>query len=123
MDKIIRNHHGVGTLEHEMRVAGNSAVTLFLASRRVENHNLIEKKQKTLFDGTNTESGDSKTIIEHIRTIDDRTYKVTEHFMNGFTTGNKSVETDMTEEEVKQFESDWSSLWEPKINVDELANL
>ena len=119
-DKIIGNPHV--TLEHEMRVAGNSAVTLFLASRRVENHNLIEKKQKTLFDGTNTESGDSKTIIEHIRTIDDRTYKVTEHFMNGFTTGNKSVETDMTEEEVKQFESDWSSLWEPKNIADEFVN-
>ena len=122
MDKIIRNHHGVGTLEHEMRVAGNSAVTFVLASRRVQNHNLIETKEKTLFEGTNTESGDSKTIIEHIRTIDDRTYKVTEHFMNGFANGNRSVETDMTEEEVKQFESDWSSWWEPKTIVDELAN-
>ena len=121
-DKIIGNHHGVGTLEHEMRVAGNSAVTFVLASRRVQNHNLIETKEKTLFEGTNTESGDSKTIIEHIRTIDDRTYKVTEHFMNGFTTGNRSVETDMTEEEVKQFESDWSSLWEPKNIADEFAN-
>ena len=43
--------------------------------------------------------------------------------MNGFTTGNRSVETNMTEEEVKQFESDWSSLWEPKKIADDLTNL
>ena len=92
---------------------------------RVDGYHLIERKQKTVIDGTlDTESGgDSTTIIEHVRTIDDRTYKVTEHFKNDSTTGNRSVETYMTEEEVEQFESDWSSLWEPKINVDELANL
>ena len=121
-DKIIGNPHV--TLEHEMRVAGNSAVTFVLASRRVEGYQLIEKKQKTLLDGTKTKSGDSMTIIEHVRTIDDRTHKVTEHFMNGFTTGNRSVElTNMSEEEVKQFESDWSSLWKPEIIAEELANL
>ena len=90
---------------------------------RVDGYHLIERKQKTLIDGAmDTESGDSTTIIEHVRTIDDRTYKVTEHFKNGFTTGNRSVETYMTEEEVKQFESDWSSLWEPKISADFLQN-
>ena len=87
---------------------------------KVDGYHLLERKQKTVQDGTNTDSGES-TIIEHVRTIDDRTYKVTEHFKNGSTT--RTVETYMTEEEIKQFESDWSSLWEPQINVDELANL
>ena len=81
----------VNTLENEMRVNG---------------HHLIERKKKTLIDGP--ESGDSTTIIEIVRVIDNRTYKVTEHVKNGFMIGNESVETCMTEAEVRQFESDWS---------------
>merc|ERR1712223_2194460 len=73
---------------------------------RVNGHHLIERKKKTLIDGP--ESGDSTTIIEIVRVIDNRTYKVTEHVKNGFMIGNESVETCMTEAEVRQFESDWS---------------
>ena len=99
-DKIIEHHHV--SLEHEMKVNG---------------YYLFERKQKTYSPTIDT------TIIEHVRTIDERTFKVTEHFKNGVTTDNRSVETYMTEEEVKQFESDWSSLWEPKKIADDLSNL
>ena len=66
----------------------------------IDGHHLIEKKQKT-----------------HIRSIDEKSYKVTE-IKNGDDAATETqVETDMAEDEVKKFEEDWTSLWNPDIKL------
>ena len=68
----------------------------------VDGHHLFEKKLKTL----SVCNGIEKTLVLiHVRTIDDKSYKVTETF------DERHVETEMTEDEVNQFEEDWTSLW------------
>ena len=121
-DKIIENPHVSTGTRSRIKKSKNlpTLVNTLENEMRVEGHHLMEKRQKTLIDGP--ESADSTTIIEHLRAIDDRTYKVTEHFKNGIISDNRSVFTNMTEEEVKQFESDWSALWDPKIIAEELEN-
>ena len=91
---LIENHHVV-SMEHEMRVDG---------------HHLMEKKQKSLVDRT--------LVLVHIRSIDEKSYKVTEiNRCNGEDVEEEhQVESDMTEDEVKQFEEDWTNLWIPDIN-------
>ena len=89
---------------------------------RVDGHHLIDKKQKSFIDanalGNFYEAGMffETMVVVHIRTIDDKSYKVTE--INGHEaverqveTLERQVETDMTEDEVKQFEEDWTNLW------------
>ena len=100
MDKKIENHHVV-TMTHELRVDG---------------HHLIEKKQKTLI---HTDGIDETLVLVHLRSIDDKSYKVTE------TSGvpESQVETDMDEDEVKKFEEDWTNLWDPEITQHEIKNL
>ena len=93
-DKTIENHHVV-TMTHELRVDG---------------HHLIEKKQKNLIHGT------GKTLVlVHIRSIDDKSYKVTETGADDVEFAvldrSRNVETDMAEDEVKKFEEDWTNLW------------
>ena len=93
---LIENHHVV-TTEHEMRVDG---------------HHLIEKKQKSLIHGN-----DQLYKSVHIRSIDEKSYKVTEiQHLNGEDDDERQVESDMTEDEVKQFEEDWTNLWNPDTN-------
>ena len=87
----------------------------FFAELRVDRHHLIEKKQKTLMDGN-----DEKMLVSvHIRSIDDKSYKVTE-INNG---EERLVETDMTEDEVKKFEEDWTNLWNSDITKKEIEKL
>ena len=82
---------------------------------RVDGHHLIDKKQKSFIDanalGNFYEAGMffETMVVVHIRTIDDKSYKVTE--INGYEVLERQVETDMTEDEVKQFEEDWTNLW------------
>ena len=83
---LIENHH-VFTTTHELLVDG---------------HHLIEKKQKTL---SHADGIEKTLVLLHVRTIDDKSYKVTETF------DERHVETEMTEDEVNQFEEDWTSLW------------
>ena len=98
---IIENHHVV-TMEHELRVDG---------------HHLIEKKQKTLIDGKD------ETLV-HIRSIDEKSYKVTEINNGEDEALERQVESDMTEEEVNQFEEDWRNLWwNPDNNQKEIEKL
>ncbi len=99
---LIENHHVV-TMEHELRVDG---------------YHLIEKKQKTLMDGN-----DETLVLVHIRSINEKSYKVTE-FNNGEDDAlERQVESDMTEDEVKKFEEDWTNLWDPEITQNEIKNL
>ena len=87
---LIENHHVV-TMEHELRVDG---------------HHLIEKKQKTLIDGN-----DETLVLVHIRSIDEKSYKVTEINNGEDDALDRQVESDMTEDEVKKFEEDWFNMW------------
>ena len=91
--------HLVSTTKHEVFVDG---------------HRLFEKKLKTL----TVCNGIEKThALVHVRTIDDKSYKVTETF------DERHVETEMTEDEVNQFEEDWTSLWNPEITKNEIEKL
>ena len=109
-DQLIENHN-VHTIEHEMKTNG---------------YHLKEMKKKILVDSRYRL--DKKTIIVHVRTIEDnqngiRSYKVTEHFINGYITGNRNVDTDMTENEVNEFERDWKKYWHPKMKHGESETL
>ena len=70
----------------------------------------IEKKHKLLIQRTDRLV--KTLVLIHIRSIDDKSYKVTES--NNFENDDApetQVETDMAEDEVKKFEEDWTSLW------------
>ena len=92
---LIENDHFV-TMEHEIAVDG---------------HHLIEKKEKSLIDGN------GKTLVfVHIRSIDEKSYKVTE-IKNGVFGSESRFESDiccccMCS---KKFEEDWTNLWNPDI--------
>jgi hypothetical protein len=113
---------------------------------RVDGHHLIEKRQKTLSyemprvhwtRGTH-QNEIEKTVVVHVRTINDKSYKVTksrDELDTGwiltaypdaaivFPADKIQVETKMTEDEVKQFEEDWKSLWNPETIKNEIENL
>ena len=92
----------------------------FFAELQVNRHHLSEKKQKTLLDGN-----DGKTLIlVHIRSIDEKSYKVTE-IINDEDDCNleRQVETDMTEDELQQFEEGWTNLWNSDITKKEIEKL
>ena len=99
---LIENHH-VFTTTHELLVDG---------------HHLIEKKQKTL---SHADGIEKTLVLLHVRTIDDKSYKVTETNYSGVP--ESQVETEMAEDEVKQFEEDWTSLWNPEITKNEIEKL
>ena len=88
---------------------------------RIGGHHLIEKTQKTLLI-------DHKTLIlVHSRSIDEKSYQVTLHWEKaifdlpgGPWEPIPQVETDMTEDEVKKFEEDWTNLWDPEITQNDI---
>ena len=104
MDKTIENHHVV-TMTHKLRVDG---------------HHLIEKKQKDLI---HTDGNDKTLVLVHIRSIDEKSYKVTEINNDEDDALERQVESDMTEDEVKKFEEDWINLWNPDITQKEIEKL
>ena len=83
---------------------------------RVDGHHLIEKKQKTLIDGKD------ETLV-HIRSIDEKSYKVTEVNNGEDVALERQVESDLTEDEVKQFEEDWTNMWNLEITQKEIEKL
>ena len=87
---------------------------------RIEGHWLSEKKQKIAIDSDN---GCQRLILLHLRSIDDKCFKVTETFSNdrqfSLYLDDRKVETDMNEDEVKQFEEDWIKFWKPEITKTE----
>ena len=92
----------------------------FFAELQVNRHHLSEKKQKTLLDGN-----DGKTLIlVHIRSIDEKSYKVTEIINDEDDDAlERQVETDMTEDELQQFEEDWTNLLNSDIAKKEIEKL
>ena len=104
-DKTIENHHE--SITHELWIDG---------------HHLIEKKQKHLI---HTNENDKTLVLVHIRSIDEKSYKVTvTEINNGDEAAPETqVETDMAEDEVKKFEEDWTSLWNPEITKNEIEKL
>ena len=81
----------------------------------IEGCHLTETIKKTICD--NHFKLLKKTIIVRERTIKDdfhglRSLKVTETFINGVITGNRPVDTEMTSDEVIEFEKDWKKLWD-----------
>ena len=82
----------------------------------VDGNILKETKSKTFIEGHyNGKFGDSTTIIEYTRSIENsfgakRSVKITEKFINGYITGVRTEETEgdlNTSEEMQQFENDW----------------
>ena len=96
---------------------------------RVDGHHLIDKKQKSFIDanalGNFYEAGMffETMVVVHIRTINDKSYKVTEINNGEDEALERQVETDMTEDEVKQFEEDWTNMWNPDITQKEIEKL
>ena len=94
---------------------------------RVDGHHLIDKKQKSFIDanamGTQIFRREcfsdlmlfETMVVVHIRTIDEKSYKVTEINNGEDEALERQVESDMTEDEVKQFEEDWTNLWNRKL--------
>ena len=83
----------------------------------IDGHHLVEKNQeKHQIIHTNVSS---KNVVErvHIRSIDGKSYKVTETQI-WTEVSDVETETDMTEDEVKKFNEDWKNLWNQ--NLDEL---
>ena len=88
---------------------------------------LVEKKQRTLVDPKVSESTliliHSRSISTDDPRIEDRCYVVQEKITEGEvirTEGKKYLdqnETEMTQEEVKKFEEDWSKLWKPRAEL------
>jgi hypothetical protein len=101
----VTENHKIVTMEHEMRVDGSY---------------LCEKKQQTLIAPFDSNSKPISIMI-HIRTIDQKTHKVTETQEEG-KEDVAVIETEMTEEELKQFDEDWMRLWMPKITQEQIGN-
>ena len=95
-------------------------VVMMTQELRIDGHHLIEKTQNTL---THIDGIDGKTlIVVTSRSINDKSLKITLilAFSIMFSPGGPwepqpQVETDMTEDEVKKFEEDWTNLWDPRI--------
>ena len=87
----------------------------------VDGHHLKQKKETIQF---------SRYLVSvHTRSIDQKSYKVTVIWPEARSLCccsddddlrgplERRVESDMTEDEVKQFEEDWTNLWNPDKNV------
>ena len=96
-------NHGITTMVHEMKVNG---------------FRLVDRKQKTLINAAASDGTPKMTIFIHIRSIDNYSYAVRETFTEGKDELERIIETQMTQEEVKSFEKDWSNLWNPQAKAD-----
>ena len=80
--------------------------------QRVDGHHLKEKMEKILVRGD--------LVLVWTRSIDEKSYKVTQIgpeeaccCSDDDDQFERRVESDMTEDEVKKFEEDWTNLWNP----------
>ena len=71
----------------------------------VDGYHLIERREETLVD--------HMTIVIHSRSIDDRSFAVKRTLTEDKDVVKIVTETEMTHEEVEQFEEYWSNLWNP----------
>ena len=106
----INKNHKIGTVEHELHYEGH-----FLSERKQIINNLC-------CDGPKTPNNERMITLVHMRQIDEKCYKVTEDFLNGHECFRK-VNTEMTDENVKQFEVDWKNFWDPDITKKMIENL
>ena len=102
-ETIIMENHGIKTIVHEMKVNGHH-----LVERKT-----MEGKQKTSNNPNAFDRDTRMNIITHSRSIDDRSisYTVQGSLVEG---QSQVVETQMTQEEVKNFKEDWRNLWKPQ---------
>ena len=70
-----------------------------------------------------TDGNDKNLVLVHIRSINEKSYKVTEIKKGDDAPPEIQVETDMAEDEVKKFEEDWTSLWNPDITQNDIEKL
>ena len=82
---------------------------------------LSEKKQKTTI--TKPDSNDETVILRHLRSINGKCYKVTFTHLPDQPEPEKVIETEMSEEEIAEFEKTWKELWNPKITEKEMFSL
>ena len=100
--KIMENH-GITTMVHQMKVNG------FL---------LVERKQKTVINAKASDGTTKMTIYIYIRSIDEYSYAVWETVTEGKNEVDQTVETKMTQKQVKSFKVDWSRLWKLQTKAD-----
>ena len=116
--------------DQEGKILETHAITTTVHEMKVKGFHLVEKKQETLVDPKASDGAPKMTILIHSRSIstddpsiDDRCYVVQENITEGEvirTEGKKYLdqnETEMTQEEVKKFEEDWSKLWKPRTEL------
>ena len=77
---------------------------------KVDGYHLIERREETLVD--------HKTIVVHSRSIDDRSYAVKRTLTEDKDVVKIVTESEMTHEEVEQFEEYWSNLWNPRATYE-----
>ena len=100
--KLIENHKII-TMEHDLRNEG---------------YYLSDKKQMTVVEGVDPENSTTpKILMVHSRSINDRFYKVTEHLNNRKNVELRTIETEMSEEEIENFEIDWELYWKPALTT------
>ena len=73
---------------------------------KVNGYHLIERREETLVD--------HMTIVIHSRSIDGHSYAVIKTLTEDKDVVKIVTETEMTHEEVEQFEEYWSNLWNPR---------
>ena len=93
----------IKTKKHEMKIDG---------------HLLFDQIQKIKIIPKNFSDGYKFTILHHIRGIDGKTFKVTKIYKPDERSDliRRKIDTNMTQEELKQFQTDWTRLWRPQIN-------
>ena len=81
---------------------------------KVNGYHLLERRQNSLVDPRVLKDSPKLTIFVHFRSIDARTYSVIETLNEDGEILNQVIETHMNQQEVENFEEDWSNLWNPE---------
>ena len=104
----------------EGKTLENHVITTSVHEMKVNGHHLVNKKQKTLVDSKAYDGTPKMTIINHSRSIDDRSYAVQWNLIEGKDECDEDriIETQMTQEEYQRFEEDWCSLWNPMAKAE-----
>ena len=85
---------------------------------KIDGHLLFDQIQKVKVIPKKIPDDYKFTILHHTRGIDGKTLKVTKIYMPDERSDliSRKIDTNMTQEELKQFQTDWTRLWRPKIN-------
>ena len=110
MSVEINKNHKIVTVEHELHYEGH-----FLSERKQIINNFC-------CDGPKNSNNERRITLVHLRQIDEKCYKVTKDFLNGHECFTK-VDTEMSDENVKQFAEDWINFWNPEITKKMIEDL